>query len=415
MKRRVAVTGIGLISPLGNSVEENLSSLNAGKSGVGRITRFDCSQFSTKIAGEVKGFDPTRWMSNREARSMGRFLQLAVAAATDALVDSQLPTRFDDELAERAGCYVGSGFGGLDVLQHSYAAFLEKGAKFGFSPYTISASLINLAPGRIAIRHNIRGPAFSHVSACATGAHCIGEAARAIRWGVCDVVLAGGTEAAIEALAIGGFNAVRILSTRNEDPQAASRPFERDRDGFVIAEGACILVLEELEHARRRDAKIYAEVAGYGVSTDAHHITEPAPCGVGAQRCMESALADAQVSREQIGYINAHGTSTRFNDATETCAVKAVFGDHAKRIAISSTKSMTGHALGAAGAIEAAFSVLSLSRNTLFPTINYDNQDPECDLDYVPNCARDQRVDYVLSNSFGFGGTNASLILGRLH
>src|SRR5579859_4304172 len=415
MKRRVAITGIGLITPLGSSVEENVSSLVAGRSGIGRITRFDCSQFPTKIAGEVKNFDPTRWVSSREARSMGRFLQFGVAAAAEALADSQLPARFDDEIADRVGCYVGSGFGGLDILQYSYAAFLEKGAKFGFSPYTISASLINLAPGRIAIRHNIRGPAFSHVSACATGTHCIGEATRAIRWGVCDVVLAGGTEAAIEVLAIGGFNAVRVLSTRNDAPQAASRPFERDRDGFVIAEGACILVLEELEHARRRAAKIYAEVAGYGISTDAYHITEPPPCGIGAQRCMESALADAQVNREQIGYINAHGTSTRFNDSTETCAVKAVFGDHEKRLPISSTKSMTGHALGAAGAMEAAFSALSLSRNTLFPTINYDNQDPECDLDYVPNCARHQEVEYVLSNSFGFGGTNASLVLGRLN
>lgn len=413
MKRRVAITGIGLLSPLGIGLSENLRSLVQGESGVGRITHFDCSKFSTQIAGEVKGFDPTLWMTPRDAKTTDRFLQLTIAAGASALQDSNLPPRFTDEAAERVGCYVGAGWGGLATMQKNYDNFLAKGARFGFSPYLVSASIINLAPGQLAIRHNIQGPSFSHVSACATGAHCIGEATQAIRWDVCDVVLAGAAEAAIVELALGGFGAVRALSTRNGNPKAASRPFDLDRSGFVIAEGACVLILEEMEQAKKRGARIYAEVLGYGASTDAHHITEPSPLGAGAQRCMRAALRDAQILPEKVDYINAHGTATKYNDAEETRAIKAVFGDHARRVAVSSTKSMSGHALGAAGAIEAAFSALALVENCAFPTINYETRDPECDLDYVPNHAREQKIDCVMSNSFGFGGTNASLILGR--
>jgi 3-oxoacyl-[acyl-carrier-protein] synthase II len=414
MKRRAVITGVGLITPLGIGVPENLKSLTAGKCGIAPITRFDATRFPARIAGEVKNFDPTRWMPSREVKTVGRFLQFAIAAGASAMSDSGLPSRFDEERAERAACIVGVGFGGLDVIEAALCGLQQKGPKFGLTPYTISASIINLAPGQLAIRHNVKGPSFSIVSACATGAHSIGEAARGIQWGLYDYALAGGAEAAIEPLSIAGFGSARALSTRNCDPEAASRPFDRDRDGFVVAEGAGIVLLEEMELAKRRGARIYGEVKGYGCSSDAHHVTEPAPAGAGAQRCMRFALQDAQVDKEQIGYINAHGTSTRFNDATETHAIKAVFGEYAGKLAVSSTKSMMGHALGAAGAIEAVISVLTLVHNCLFPTINYANPDPDCDLDYVPNQARQKRVDYVMSNSFGFGGTNACLILGRV-
>jgi 3-oxoacyl-[acyl-carrier-protein] synthase II len=414
MKRRVVITGIGLLTPLGTDIRENLDALTTGRSGITRITRFDASQFATQIAGELKNFDPTAWMSRRDARNMDRFQQLAIAAGADALRDSGLEERFSPEAAERAGCYVGSGWGGLGTLQTTWSTYLAKGPRFGFSPYAVSGSIINLAPGQLAIRHNIQGPTMSHVSACSTGAHAIGEAMRAIQWGICDVVLAGGTEAPIEPLGIGCFGAIRALSLRNDAPEQASRPFDRDRDGFVLSEGACVLVLEEMQRALQRSARIYAEICGYGASTDAHHVTEPAPDGVGAQRCMKFALADAGIAREEIGYINAHGTSTRFNDAVETRAIKGVFQEHARRIAISSTKSMTGHMMGAAGAAETAFSALTLANDCLFPTINYENPDPECDLDYVPNQARQQRVKYVMNNNFGFGGTNACLVLGRV-
>lgn len=414
MKRRVVITGIGLLTPLGTGIRENLDALTTGRSGITRITRFDASQFATQIAGELKNFDPTAWMSRRDARNMDRFQQLAIAAGADALRDSGLEERFSPESAERAGCYVGSGWGGLGTLQTTWSTYLAKGPRFGFSPYAVSGSIINLASGQLAIRHNIQGPTMSHVSACSTGAHAIGEAMRAIQWGICDVVLAGGTEAPIEPLGIGCFGAIRALSLRNDAPEQASRPFDRDRDGFVLSEGACVLVLEEMQRALQRSARIYAEICGYGASTDAHHVTEPAPDGVGAQRCMKFALADAGITREEIGYINAHGTSTRFNDAVETRAIKGVFQEHARRIAISSTKSMTGHMMGAAGAAETAFSALTLANDCLFPTINYENPDPECDLDYVPNQARQQRVKYVMNNNFGFGGTNACLVLGRV-
>lgn len=414
MKRRAAITGIGLITPLGIGIQQNLDSLMAGRSAVSSISRFDSSGFPTQIAGEVKDFDPTNWLPGRQIKTMGRFLQFAIAAGADAIADSGLPPRFDDDIADRVACVVGAGFGGLDMILSAYDGLQERGPRFGVSPFSIPGSIINLASGQLAIRHNIKGPSFSIVSACATGAHSIGEAARGIQWDLYDCALAGGAEAVIEPLGIAGFAAARTLSTRNSDPASASRPFDRDRDGLVLAEGACVVILEELERAKKRGAKIYAEIKGYGSSSDAHHITEPMSDGAGAQRCMRFALEDARLNAEQIGYINAHGTSTKFNDVMETHAIKAVFKEHSKRLPVSSTKSMMGHAIGAAGAMEAAFSALSIVHECLFPTINYFNRDDECDLDYVPNQARRQPVEYVLSNSFGFGGTNGCLILGKV-
>jgi len=410
---RVVITGIGLITPIGTGLEENWASLMAGKSGIGPITQFDASQFATRFAGEVKGFDPTQWMDKREAKTLDRFLQIAVAAGKLAMEDAGLPAKLSGEQAERAGCYVGAGLGGVATLERTHSAYLEKGPRHGFSPYFVPSIIVNLAPGQLSIRHNLKGPNISHVSACSTGAHSIGEAMRALQVGSADLMAAGGVEATISVLGVGGFNAMRAMSTRNEEPTKASRPFDLDRDGFVIGEGAGILVLETLSHAKARGARIYAELKGYGATADAHHITQPAPEGEGAQRSMNAALRDAKLAPEAIGYINAHGTSTKFNDANETKAIKAVFGDHAKKLAVSSTKSMTGHTLGAAGGIETGYSALVLARNALPPTINYDTPDPECDLDYVPNTAREVRVNAVMSNSFGFGGTNAVLVFKR--
>jgi 3-oxoacyl-[acyl-carrier-protein] synthase II len=411
---RVVITGMGLVTPLGIGVEDNWRALVEGRSGIGPITQFDCSAYATRIAGEVKDFDATRWIDKREVRLLDRFLQLAIAAGQLAMDDAGLPKRFEGEAAERAGCYVGAGLGGVHTIEKTYSLLLEKGPRHGFSPYFVTGIIVNLAPGQLSIRHNLKGPNMSHVSACSTGAHSIGEAARAIQLGICDVMVAGGTEATISPLGLGGFNAMRALSVRNAEPTKASRPFDKDRDGFVIAEGAGIVVLEELEHAKKRGARIYAELLGYGATADAHHITSPAPDGEGAQRCMKMALRDAKLAPDQIGYINAHGTSTKQNDSTETRAVKGVFGEHAYKLAISSTKSMTGHTLGAAGGIETAFSTLVVQRGVLPPTINRDTPDPECDLDVVPNHAREKRVDRALSNSFGFGGTNATIIVGRV-
>jgi len=411
--RRVVITGMGLVTPLGIGVEENWRALIEGRSGIGPITQFDTTGFATKIAGEVKDFDATRWIDKREVRSLDRFLQVAISAGQLAMEDSGLPLRFEGEAAERAGCYVGAGLGGVRTIEKTYSVLTEKGPRHGFSPYFVTSIIVNLAPGQISIRHNLKGPNMSHVSACSTGAHSIGEAARIIQLDICDVMVAGGAEATISVLGVGGFNAMRALSTRNAEPTKASRPFDKDRDGFVIAEGAGILVLEELDHAKKRGARIYAELVGYGATADAHHITSPSPDGEGAQRCMRMALRDAKIAPDQIGYINAHGTSTRQNDATETKAVKGVFGPHAAKLAISSTKSMTGHTLGAAGGIETAFSALVVQRGVLPPTINRDTPDPECDLDVVPNQAREKRVDRALSNSFGFGGTNATVIVAR--
>jgi 3-oxoacyl-[acyl-carrier-protein] synthase II len=412
--RRVVITGIGLVTPVGNDLETTWRSLLEGRSGAAPITHFDPAQFTTRFACEVKGFDPLKYLDKREAKHLDRFLHFAVAAGFMAMDDAGYTDRKVPAGEEDAwGVYIGAGLGGVKTIENTHDATREKGPRYGFSPYFVVDIIINMAPGLLSIKTGARGPNFSHVSACATGTHSIGEAMRTIRHGYADVMLAGGTEATITVLGVGGFTASRALSTRNDDPTRASRPFDKDRDGFVVAEGAGVVVLEELEHAKRRGARIYAEVAGYGANSDAFHVTQPAPEGRGAQDCMRRALADARIDPTRVGYINAHGTSTEFNDKNETAAIKAVFGDHARALAVSSTKSMTGHALGAAGGIEAGISALAIDRKILPPTINYETPDPDCDLDYVPNQAREATVDAVLSNSFGFGGTNAALLLTR--
>jgi 3-oxoacyl-[acyl-carrier-protein] synthase II len=411
VSRRVVVTGIGLVTPLAVGTEESWQALLRGQSGIAPITHFDTTAYATKFGGEVKNFDITRWMEKREARQYDLFIHYAVAAAGLAMEDSGLVVT--DEMAERVGCFVGAGLGGVATIERTYAGIAEKGPRHGVSPYFVPSIIVNMAPGVISIKHKAKGPNLSQVSACSSGAHAIGDAMRSIQRDETDVMIAGGCEATITVLGVGGFNAARALSTRNDEPQRASRPFDAERDGFVIAEGAGILILEELEHAKQRGARIYAEIKGYGLTSDAYHITSPAPGGEGAQRCMRMALRDAKLNPDQVGYVNAHGTSTKMNDATETGAIKAVFGDAARKLAISSTKSMTGHALGAAGGIEAGITALALTRGVLPPTINYENPDPDCDLDYVPNQAREVRVQAALSNSFGFGGTNACLLLTR--
>jgi 3-oxoacyl-[acyl-carrier-protein] synthase II len=408
----VVVTGIGLITPLGIGVKDNWSALTEGRSGIGPITLFDCSGLATRFAGEVHDFDAGQWLGRRDAKYLDRFLQLSLVAAELAIADAGF-SRFTDEHAERVGCYVGSGFGGLSTIERVYSSVVEKGPRYGISPFALPGMLVNLAPGQISIRYNIRGPTLSHVSACSTGAHSIGEAMRVIQRGECDVMICGGAESVITTLAVGAFNAMRALSTRNEEPDKASRPFERDRDGFVIGEGAGVLVLEDEVHARARGGRIHAHMLGYGASCDAFHPTAPPPDGEGAQRAMRTALRDARLSPDDIGYVNAHGTATKLNDVIETLAIKRVFSDHARRLAVSSTKSMTGHLLGAAGSVECAFSALALECGVIPPTINLDAPDPECDLDYVPNVARQQVIEHALSNSFGFGGANVCLVMGR--
>jgi 3-oxoacyl-[acyl-carrier-protein] synthase II len=405
------ITGLGLVTPVGIGVEETWRALVAGQSGIAPITLFDAAAYPTKIAGEVKGFDPTRWIENKEARSMDRFIQFAVAAADMAVEDAGLEITPEQE--ERVGVYVGAGLGGIATIERTHAALLQKGPRHAISPYFVPGIIVNLAPGQISIRHRAKGPNMSHVSACSTGAHSIGEAGRCIERGDADVMIAGGTEATVSAIGVGGFNAMRAMSTRNDEPTRASRPFDAERDGFIIAEGAGIVILEELEHARARGARVIAELAGYAASSDAHHITAPSPSGEGAIRCMRLCLKDAGLAPADVGYINAHGTSTKYNDAAETAAIKQVFGEHARALAVSSTKSMTGHLLGAAGGIETAIAALAVARGVLPPTINYEHPDPECDLDYVPNAAREVRVTAALSNSFGFGGTNACLAVKR--
>jgi len=412
MARRVVITGVGLITPIAIGTEETWQGLLAGKSGIGPITHFDHTSFATHFAGEVKGWDPTRWMSSREAKTVDPFIQYAVAAATLAVEDSGI--KIEGEFAERVGCFVGAGLGGVSTIEAACKTLAEKGPRHGISPFFVPMIIVNLAPGQISIRFGAKGPNLSQVSACSTGAHAIGDAFKTIQRGAADAMICGGTESTVTPLGVGGFNSMRALSTRNEAPQLASRPFDRDRDGFVIAEGAGIVVLEELEHARKRGAKIYAELTGYGMNADAHHITAPAPEGEGAQRCMKLALADAGLAPAQVGYINAHGTSRKMNDANETFAIKKVFGDAARKVMVSSTKSMTGHMLGAAGGVETAICALVISRGVVPPTINYVTPDPDCDLDYVPNTAREVRVQHVLTNSFGFGGTNACLVLSRM-
>jgi 3-oxoacyl-[acyl-carrier-protein] synthase II len=411
--RRVVITGIGLVTPIGIELESTWSALLAGTNGAGPITRFDASRFATKFACEVKNWDPLRFFDKREVKHVDLFLQFGVAAGLLAVADAGLGGRVPEGQEDRWGVYIGAGLGGVQTIQDTYAAQVAKGPRYGFSPYFVTDIIINEAPGMVSIRTGATGPNMSHVSACSTGAHSIGEAMRTIRHGYADGMIAGGCEATVAILGVGGFNAMRAMSTRNDAPEKASRPFDKDRDGFVIGEGAGVLVLEELEHAKRRGARIYAEITGYAANSDAYHVAAPAPDHRGAQACFRAALKDARLDPSAIGYINAHGTSTDLNDKNETIAVKAVFGDHAYKLAMSSTKSMTGHTLGAAGGIEAGITALALARGVLPPTTNYDTPDPDCDLDYVPNQAREQRVEAAMSNSFGFGGTNAALIMTR--
>lgn len=410
-QRRVVVTGMGLVTPLGTGVEKNWDALIAGRSGIRRISRFsNLEAYPSQIAGEVPDFSAADFIEPKEIKKMDLFIQYAVAAAAMAMTDSGL--KIDAELAEQVGVIIGVGLCGIDTIETTKEAILQGGPR-KISPFFIPKVISNLAPGQIAIRHGAKGINLTPTSACASGTHAIGEAYHLIRRGLQDAVITGGAESAITPLAVGGFAAMKALSTRNDEPERASRPFDRDRDGFVIAEGSGVLILEERERALQRGAKIYAEVVGYAANGDAHHMTAPAPEGEGAARCMRLALKDAGLAPTDVDYINAHGTSTEYNDANETMAIKKVFGEQAAKLAVSSTKSMTGHLLGAAGAVEGVFSALSLHHGLIPPTINYDNPDPQCDLDYVPNEARKVDLKVVLSNSFGFGGTNACVILRR--
>jgi 3-oxoacyl-[acyl-carrier-protein] synthase II len=409
VKRRVVITGLGIVSPVGNDVDKAWDNIVNGRSGVGRITRFDTSLFSARIAGEVKDFDVTQVMSAKEAKQMDTFIHYGVAAGMQAWRDSGLDST--DDGAERMGAIVGSGIGGLQRIEEAQIDYLERGPR-RISPFFVPASLINLVSGQLSIKLGLRGPSYAVVSACTTGLHAIGDAARLIEYGDADVMLAGGTEASVTPLGVGGFAAMRALSTRNDDPVTASRPWDVDRDGFVLGEGAGVLVLEEYEHARKRGARIYGEFAGYGMSSDAHHITTPDSDG--PRRGVINALHNSGINPDQVSYVNAHGTSTQVGDKNETEALKLAFGDHAKKLVVNSTKSMTGHLLGAAGGIEAVFTALAVYHQISPPTINIFNQDPECDLDYCANQARDLKIDVALSNSFGFGGTNGSMIVRRV-
>ena len=408
--RRVVVTGLGLVTPLGTGVEKTWKAICAGESGIGRITRFDPTGYDAQIAGEVKDFDPAQFIEKKEIKKMDTFIHYAVGAAQLAVDDAGL--KVAPEEATKVGVYIGSGIGGLGSIEHYHDVLRAKGPG-RVSPFFIPMTIINLASGQVAIRIGAKGPNSCAVTACATGNHCIGDAYRLIQRGDADVMVAGGAEAAVTPLGVAGFASAKALSFRNDEPTKASRPFDKDRDGFVLGEGAGVLVIEELEHARRRGVRMYGEIIGYGMNSDAYHITAPPEEGEGAVRCMELALNDAGINRDQIGYINAHGTST-MADAIETRAIKRVFGEQAFRIPVSSTKSMTGHLLGAAGGIEAVFSILALFHGILPPTINLDNPDPACDLDYVPNKARPAAIKTALSNSFGFGGVNACLIFTKL-
>jgi 3-oxoacyl-[acyl-carrier-protein] synthase II len=410
VKRRVVVTGVGLVTPLGSGINNIWEKILNGESGIAPNSRFDVTQHETKFAGQVPDFKPEEYISPKEIRRMDLFIQYALAATKIAVGDSGLDMSKED--AERVGVVVGTGLGGLPTLEKYHSILLERGPS-RISPFFIPMLIANEAPGHIAIQHGMKGPNLCIVTACATGAHSIGESFRIIQYGDADVMVAGGTEANLTPLTVGGFNAMKALSTRNDAPEKASRPFEKDRDGFVIAEGSGIIILEELEHAQKRGAKIYGEMAGYGYNGDAYHITAPAPDGEGFIRCIKMALKDAAMMPEDVDYINAHGTSTELNDYTETLAIKEVFGERAYKLPVSSTKSMTGHLLGAAGAVEAVFSVLSIRDQVCPPTINYETPDPNCDLDYVANTKRSHTIDVAMSNSFGFGGTNSVLLFRR--
>ena len=412
-RRRVVVTGLGCISPVGNTVADAWANLLAGQSGIDRITKFDATNFSCQIAGEVKGFNVEDYMSAKDARSMDTFIHYGIAAAEQAVKDAGLPTgeALSDDLATRIGCVIGSGIGGLPLIENTQIELSNRGPR-RITPFFVPASIINMVAGHVSMRHGFKGPNLSVVTACTTGLHCIGEAGRMIEYGDADIVVAGGAESTVSPLGIGGFAAMRALSTRNDDPKAASRPWDKDRDGFVLGEGAGVVVLEEYEHAKARGAKIYAELGGYGMSADAGHMT--APNMDGPRRAMLNAMRNAGVNPDQINYLNAHGTSTPLGDKNESNAIKAALGDAAYKTVVSSTKSMTGHLLGGAGGIESVFTIMAIHDQKIPPTINLLNQDPDCDLDYCANVARDAKIDIALKNNFGFGGTNGSLIFKRI-
>ena len=411
-RRRVVVTGLGLVSPVGNSVAEGWANLVAGRSGIDLITKFDASAFACRFAGEVKGFQIEDYIPAKEARHMDTFIHFGMAAAMQAVQDAGLPTgdALNEETAERIGCMVGSGIGGLPMIELTDGEYRERGPR-RISPFFVPASIINMISGHVSIKYGFTGPNLAIVTACTTGLHCIGEAGRLIEYGDADVMVAGGAESTVSPLGVGGFAAARALSTRNDDPKTASRPWDRDRDGFVLGEGAGVLVLEEYEHAKRRGAKIYAELSGFGMGADAYHMT--APNVDGPKRSMKAALRNAGINADAVHYLNAHGTSTPLGDANETNAIKLAFGDHAKQLVVNSTKSMTGHLLGGAGGIESVFTVLALHHQVSPPTINIFNQDPECDLDYCANEARQMTIDVAVKNNFGFGGTNGTLVFRR--
>ena len=412
-RRRVVVTGLGLVCPVGNSVAEGWANLVAGRSGIDHITRFDASAFACRFAGEVKGFNVEDYLPGKEARHMDTFIHYGLAASMQAVRDAGLPTgdALNEETAERIGCLVGSGIGGLPMIEQTDGDYRERGPR-RISPFFVPASIINMISGHLSIKYGFTGPNLAIVTACTTGLHSIGEAGRLIEYGDADVMVAGGAEATVSPLGVGGFAAARALSTRNDDPKTASRPWDKDRDGFVLGEGAGVLVLEEYEHAKRRGAKIYAELAGFGMGADAFHMT--APNVDGPKRAMKAALRNAGLNADQVQYLNAHGTSTPLGDVNETNAVKLAFGEHAKKMVVNSTKSMTGHLLGGAGGIESVFTVLALHHQVSPPTINIFNQDPECDLDYCANTARDMKIDWAVKNNFGFGGTNGTLVFRRV-
>jgi len=412
-RRRVVVTGLGCISPVGNTVADAWSNLLAGNSGIDLITKFDASAFACKIAGEVKGFDLESYMSAKDARTMDTFIHYGIAAAAQAVADAGLATgeALGEEEATRIGCSIGSGIGGLPLIENTHAELVSRGPR-RITPFFVPASIINMISGHVSMRFGFKGPNIAIVTACTTGLHSIGEAGRMIEYGDADVMIAGGSEATISPLGVGGFAAMRALSTRNDDPKTASRPWDKDRDGFVLGEGAGVVVLEEYEHAKARGAKIYAELVGFGMSADAGHMT--APNMDGPRRAMLNALRNAGINADQVDYLNAHGTSTPLGDINETNAIKAALGDHAKKVVVSSTKSMTGHLLGGAGGIESVFTVLALHHQKVPPTINLFNQDPECDLDYCANTARDMKMDVAVKNNFGFGGTNGTLVFKRV-
>ena len=411
MRRRIVITGLGIVCPVGNTIEQAWPNIVAGRSGIGPITAFDASNFAARISGSIKGLDLDQYIAPKEARKMDPFIHYGMAAGIQAIEDSGLVVT--EQNSRRIGLIIGSGIGGLPGIEKGYQAFLDGGPR-KISPFFVPSNIINMIGGNLSIKYGIRGPNYAIVSACSTGAHCIGQAARTIERGDVDVVIAGGSEFATSPTGVGGFASARALSTRNDDPERASRPWDKDRDGFVLSDGAGVVVVEEYEHARQRGAKIYAELVGFGMNSDAYHMTAPSPNGEGAAECMELALADAKLNRDTVDYINAHGTSTPAGDKAETDAVKRVFKDHAYKLAMSSTKSMVGHMLGAAGGVEAIFTILALRDQVAPPTINLETPDPECDLDYVPNVARAMKLTVAVSNSFGFGGTNASLVFRTL-